>query len=229
MKYIADGFKESIDLLLSLNPELYQIVALSLIVSATATILGVVLFTPLGIITGICDFPGKGLVSRCVYTLMSTPTVVIGLLAALIFTRNGPLGFLDLMYTPKIMIIAQFLLVGPLVMGLAMDVGKNSCVSANRLAITLGATGIKKLLFLIRQVKGELIVVCITAFSRAISEVGAVMVVGGNIKGYTRVMTTSISMLNSMGEYGRAIALGIVLFAISFIINAITYSWSKKY
>lgn len=228
MNYIWNGFRESLRLIASLDAELCEILLLSLKVSGSAAILAGLLFIPLGLWAGLRRFPGKALFARLVYTLMSVPSVTVGLLVALVFSRNGPFGFLDLMYTPRIMIYAQFLLVSPLATGLAFDVGKNRAAQLDRLALTLGAGGWRRVFFLVRQLRNELLVVAIAVFSRAISEVGTVMVVGGNIKGHTRVMTTSISMLNSMGEYAKAIALGIVLISISFLINAVVYSYAKK-
>ena len=224
MNYIIEGIKESIDMLLTFDKELYSIIFLSLKVSCLATLISSIFFIPIGIYLGITKFKFKKVFSRFLYTSMSIPSVIVGLLIAIIFTRNGPLGFLDIMYTSEAMIIAQFILVSPLILGLTYNLGKSRGKEIEKLGITLGANKLQIIVLIIKELKSDIFINIITAFSRAISEVGAVMVVGGNIKGYTRVMTTSIAMFNSMGDYSMAIALGIVLLFISFIVNIITYT-----
>ncbi|MGL5642761.1 MAG: ABC transporter permease, partial [Paraclostridium sp.] len=158
----------------------------------------------------------------------SIPSVIVGLIISIILTRNGPLGFLDLMYTKTAMIIAQSILVSPLILGLTYNLSKSRGKHIKDMGVTLGANKLQVITLIIKELKEDIVMNVITAFSRAISEVGAVMVVGGNIKGDTRVMTTSIAMYNSMGDYSMAIALGIVLLLISFIINNITYNYSME-
>ncbi|NLX62890.1 MAG: ABC transporter permease [Tissierellia bacterium] len=228
MDYIAQGFKEAINLLISFDKEIYEIIFLSLFVSTSATIIASLIFIPLGIHLGIKDFRGKRVLSRILYTLMSTPSVVVGLLVAILLSRRGPFGYLDLMYTPKAMIIAQTLLVSPLILGLTYSLSKNRGKEIQKIGITLGASKLDIIILVTRELKIDLIVNIVTAFSRAISEVGAVMIVGGNIKNKTRVITTAISMMNSMGEYPMAIALGLVLLIISFGINSLIYSYSGE-
>lgn len=224
MNYIIEGIKESINMLLSFDKELYSIIFLSLKVSCLATFISSIFFIPIGIYLGLKEFKFKKLFSRFVYTSMSIPSVIVGLIIAIMFTRNGPLGFLDIMYTPSAMIIAQGILVSPLILGLTYNLGKSRGKEIEKLGVTLGANKLQIIILTIKELKNDIFINIITAFSRAISEVGAVMVVGGNIKGHTRVMTTSIAMFNSMGDYSMAIALGIVLIFISFIVNIITYS-----
>lgn len=224
MNYIIEGIKESINMLLNFDKELYSIIFLSLKVSCLATFISSVFFIPIGIYLGITEFKFKKIFSRLLYTSMSIPSVIVGLVIAITFTRNGPLGFLDIMYTSEAMIIAQFILVSPLILGLTYNLAKSRGREIEKLGITLGANKLQIIVLIIKELKNDIFINIITAFSRAISEVGAVMVVGGNIKGYTRVMTTSIAMFNSMGDYSMAIALGIVLLFISFIVNIITYT-----
>ena len=159
---------------------------------------------------------------------MSIPSVIVGLIVAILLSRRGPLGQFELLYTPKAMIIAQTLLVIPLILGLNYSLAKNRGKAIEKVAITLGAKRFDTILLIIRELRVDLMVNIVTAFSRAISEVGAVMIVGGNIKGHTRVITTTISMMNSMGDYPMAIALGIILLIISFIVNSILYTYSGE-
>lgn len=228
MNYILDGFKEAFNLIITLDPEIFEIVLMSLFVSTVATILASLFFIPIGVYLGIKKFRGKKTVSRIIYTFMSIPTVIVGLVVAITLSRRGPLGHLDLMYTPKAMIIAQTLLLIPLILGLTYNLAKNRGTPIDNVAFTLGGNKIDSVKLIISELRVDIIVNIATAFSRAISEVGAVMIVGGNIKGHTRVITTTISMMNSMGDYPMAIALGIILLIISFFINGFIYSYGQE-
>lgn len=228
MNYILEGFKEAFVLLASMDREIYQIIGLSLFVSTFATVFASVVFVPIGVYLGIKKFPYKKMLSRLIYTSMSVPTVIIGLVVALILSRRGPFGSLKLLYTPKAMIIAQIVLVVPLILGLTYSLAKNRGPIIQATAQTLGGGTIDTVVLIIRELRVDIMVNVATAFSRAISEVGAVMIVGGNIKGQTRVMTTTISMMNSMGDYPTAIALGTILLLISFVIHSIIYSYGQE-
>lgn len=227
MQHIIQGFREALILLTNFDPETISIIALSFRVSLTATILGAVFCIPAGVVLGITKFRGKRGFGRLLFTLMSTPSVIVGLMVVLVISRNGPLGFTNLLYTPEAMIIAQTLLVAPLILGLSFSMARQQGKRIDDVGKTLGAGRMRRILLVIRELRSECLAHTMTAFSRAISEVGAVMIVGGNIKYHTRVMTTSISMLNSMGEYPKAIALGIVLFLISLVINSIVYTFQE--
>lgn len=228
MDYILQGFSEALKLLISFDPEIIKIILLSLIVSTSATMLAAFVFIPIGVYLGIKKFKGKRMASRIIYTSMSIPSVIVGLIIAILLSRRGPLGYLDLMYTPKAMIIAQTLLVSPLILGLTYNLAKNRGREIHNVATTLGGSTKDSIILIIRELKVDILVNIATSFSRAISEVGAVMIVGGNIKGHTRVITTTISMMNSMGDYPMAIALGLILLIISFGIHSFIYSYSQE-
>ncbi len=228
MDYILQGFYEALKLLISLDSEIIKIIVLSLIVSSSATVLASLIFIPIGVYLGIKKYKGKRMASRIIYTSMSIPSVIVGLIIAILLSRRGPLGYLDLMYTPKAMIIAQTLLVSPLILGLTYNLAKNRGSEIHRVATTLGGSTKDSIILIIRELKVDILVNIATSFSRAISEVGAVMIVGGNIKGHTRVITTTISMMNSMGDYPMAIALGLILLIISFGIHSFIYSYSQE-
>lgn len=228
MEYILQGIMEAFKLLISFDKEVYKIVLLSIFVSLSSTIISSLMTIPLGIYLGIKEFNGKRLFSRIVYTFMSIPSVIVGLMIAIILSRRGPLGFLDLMYSPIAMIIAQTTLLSPLILGLTYNLSKTRGKKIEQIGKTLGASKLDVIVLIMKELKIDILMNIVTGFSRAISEVGAVMIVGGNIKGHTRVITTSISMLNSMGDYPMAIALGIVLLIISFGINSIIYSYSTE-
>lgn len=228
MDYIFQGFKEALRLIISFDKEILEIVGLSLLVSTTATIIASIISIPIGVYLGIKRFKGKRLLSRILYASMSIPSVIVGLVVAIILSRRGPFGYLDLLYTPKAMIIAQTLLVMPLILGLTYNLAKNRGNLIQKASFTLGGNKIDIIILIIRELKVDILVNIATSFSRAISEVGAVMIVGGNIKYHTRVITTTISMMNSMGDYPMAIALGLILLIISFGIHSIIYSYSEE-
>jgi tungstate transport system permease protein len=228
MQNLVEGTRNALELLLRMDPEFLAIVHLSLFVSLTATVLAGIIAIPLGIIIGIKDFPGKKGLVRLIYTLMSMPPVVIGLVIFLLLLRSGPLGQFRLNFTPAAMIIAQFCLVAPIITGVVINGTKERGQDIRELAKTLGASRMQTLWLLIRELRINIMSAVVTGYGRAISEVGAVMVVGGNIRGHTRVMTTTIAMLRNMGEYSLAIATGIVLLLISFIINSLLYHWQQE-
>jgi len=226
MQYILNGFIEAFQLIFSFDPEIVQIVFLSLFVSFSATLISTVIGVPVGILLGINNFKGKKIISRFLYTFMSFPPVVIGLFTALFLARSGPLGQFKLMYTPAAMIIAQTALVTPVIMGIVFNLATNSGYKIVQTGKTLGANKKNILILLILELKGGIMIALVTGFGRAISEVGAVMIVGGNIKGFTRVMTTFIAMNNNMGQYSLSIAMGMILMIISFITNSVLYQFT---
>ena len=228
MNEISMGIVQALNLILAGDTELFEIIGLSLYVSFSSVFISTCMGMPLGILLGTHNFRGKGIIIRITYTFMSLPPVIAGLTVFLILMRRGPLGNFQLNYTPTAMIIAQICLVTPIVMGLTYNLVKEKAPMVNRLGITLGANGFDTMKLLIFEMRIGLTAAIVSGFGRAISEVGAVMIVGGNIKGKTRVMTTYITELKTMGDYSRAIAVGIVLLVIAFIINAILYNFQER-
>lgn len=228
MDTIGQGFIEAFHLIFSGDTEIYEIVGLSLYVSLTSVIISSLLGIPFGVFLGTCRFRGKGIIVRIIYTLMSLPPVIAGLAVFLILMRRGPLGSLQLNYTVPAMIIAQIFLVTPIITGLTYSVANEKASIVNSLGFTLGAGKLHRFMLLCSEMRTGISTAVISGFGRAISEVGAVMIVGGNIKGKTRVMTTYISELKGMGHFNRAIAVGIILLIISFIINASLYHFQER-
>ena len=228
MNYIWEGFLGAIQLLISRDPDMMVIVLLSLFVSGIAVLAAVIAGIPLGVLMGTHDFPGKGVVLRVTYTLMSLPPVICGLFVFLILMRRGPLGQYQLNYTPAAMVIVQILLVTPIVVGLTYNLVHDRAPIVHKLGVTLGGGRLSNLRLLIHETRFGLVAALVSGFGRAISEVGAVMIVGGNITGKTRVMTTYIAELKTMGDYSRAIAIGITLLAISFVVNAVLYNLQRR-
>lgn len=164
---------------------------------------------------------------RFIYTAMSLPPVIVGLVVFLMLSRRGPLGFLDLIFTPTAMIIAQICLIAPIITGIVYNGTKERGYDIKNLAKTLGANKTQTLILLMKELRINIFTGIVSGYGRAISEVGAVMIVGGNIKGHTRVMTTTIAMLRNQGDYGTAIAIGIVLLLLSFIVNSLLYHFQQ--
>ena len=224
MNIIIEGIREAFRLIFSLDAEVFEVVLLSLRVSLTSLLVAGMLGIFLGILTSKYSFPLKHLLVRIIYTLMGMPPVLCGLLVYILFMRRGPLGSLRLNYTVTIMIIAQILMILPIIIGLTMNAAGEKQDKISRLAKTLGATPLQTMGLFLFELRGALV----SGFSRGISEVGAVMIVGGNIDGKTRVMTTYISQLKGMGEYERALAVGIILLLISFAVNTILYHFQRE-
>ena len=227
MDIIINGFKEALRLILSLDPEVFEVVILSLKVSFLSLFIAVVLAIPLGIWLAKQQFCFKHILMRLIYTWMGIPPVLCGLFVYILFMRRGPLGFLGLNYTVTVMIIAQILLIFPIVLGQTMNAIQNRQAKILSLAKTLGASSYQAFLLLLYELRFEIGMAVVAGFSRAISEVGAVMIVGGNIEGKTRTMTTYISQLKGMGDFERAVAVGIVLLLISFVVNSLLYHFQK--
>lgn len=228
MEQITIGFRAAIELLVSGNAELYEIVGLSLIVSVSSVIVSACFGIPFGALIGTHNFPLKNALLRIIYTFMSLPPVIAGLVVFLIIMRRGPLGSWGLTYTPVAMIIAQVCLVTPIITGLTYNVVRDKAPRVRDLAVTLGAGRLAALKLLIFELRIGILAAVVAGFGRALSEVGAVMIVGGNIKGKTRVMTTYIAQLKSMGDYSTAIAVGIVLLILAFLINTFLYNVQQK-
>lgn len=225
MDQIANGIGEAIRLLASFDKEIYSIIGLSLFVSMLSTVLSAIIGVPVGLFVGIKDFPFKKGFSRVIYTLMSLPPVVVGLFVALFLSRQGPLGSFRLMYTPAAMIIAQTILILPIIIGNVFNHSKEHGKAICDLGKTLGGTRWDVLCLLLKELRSAIMIALVSGLGRAVSEVGAVMLVGGNIQGRTRVMTTYIAMNNSMGNYGTSIAMGLVLLLIAFLLNSLLYNY----
>ena len=187
---------------------------MTIISSAISLLIG----TILGLLLQRTNFPGKKIIVRINRTLMGVPPVVIGLVVYLLFMRKGFFGFLDILFTVPVMIIAQVLIITPIVCGMIYSASQRVADKIRTFGITMGANKRQLFLLLIRELSNEIYFVGVTGFGRAISEVGAVMIVGGNIRGQTRVMTTAIASLGNRGVYHEAIYLGIILLIISLLL-----------
>jgi len=219
MDTIYQGLLQSFRLLLSFDPELYAIIFRSLMISGTAILLASLGGISLGLVITLRNFPGRRLLINLCNTCMGLPPVVVGLVLYLILSRSGPLGALALLFTPIAMIIAQTILATPIVAALAISALVSVDPRVHDTALMLGATDRQAAWMVVREARFALLAAVIAGLGRVIAEVGAVLMVGGNIAGYTRVMTTAIVLETAKGQFSLAIALGLVLISLSFLIN----------
>ena len=225
---LVDYFLEAIRLLFGEDPELRQIIAVTLQMSFFSTTISSLLGIPLGVLIGGNEFRGKKIVRRIVHTFMGLPPVVAGLAVLLILSRSGPLGRFKLLYTVTSMVIAQVVLITPIITGLTANIVSLRAPQIRETCAGLGIPPIKRLLYTIYECRVQFISTVLAGFGRAIAEVGAVQIVGGNVQYKTRVMTTAIMLQTNMGHFEFAIALGLVLLIISFFINAVVQRFSDE-
>ncbi len=220
MDLIVEGIRKALLLLFTLDPEVLSITLLSLAVSGAATLISLVLGVSLGFAIALTEFHGKKFVISTINTGMGLPPVVVGLFVSIFLWRNGPFGFLGILYTPLAMVIAQTIIAAPLVMGITVAAIQHLPRNLRYQILALGATRLQMMRLLVREARLPLLAAVMAGFGGVISEVGASIMVGGNIKGYTRVLTTATVMETSRGNFDIAIALGIILLVLSFIVNA---------
>ncbi len=228
METLLSGFSQAIRLIFSFDRELYSIVFLSLKVSGGALLLAAFIGLPIGSVIGLKKFLGRDFIISLLNTFMGLPPVVVGLVLYLILSRSGPLGFMGILYSPSAMIIAQTLLAIPIIAALS----HSSIIAVDDIvrksAIILGATPLQAAIKVIAEARYGIMAAIIAALGRVIAEVGAILIVGGNIAGYTRVMTTTIALETDKGNFELAIALGVVLIFIALCINIILHRVQKK-
>jgi len=219
MDLILEGLVKAFQLIIALDPEVLGITWLSLKVSGLATFISVLIGISTGMIVALTRFPGKKFVVSVVNTGMGLPPVVVGLFVTIFLWRNGPLGFLDILYTPTAMILAQSVIATPIVMGISIAALQNLPAKMRLQILSLGATRLQMVWILIREARLPLMAAVMAGFGGVISEVGASIMVGGNIKGYSRVLTTATVMETGKGEFDVAFALSIILLLLVFIVN----------
>ena len=228
MSDLAQGFAEAVRLLGGGDPELWAIVLRSLAISAAATLLAMVVGVPLGYGLARGRFQGRTALLAMVNTDMGMPPVVIGLIVWLLLTRSGPLGGLDLIYTRRAMVLAQFLIATPLVIGFSAASVQALPPQLPDLLTSLGAGRLRTLWILSREAKLGLLAAVMAGFGAIISEVGAAMTVGGNLRDSTRVLTTAIVTETSRGNLPVALALGLVLLLLAFLVNLVLTALQQR-
>lgn len=233
MNAIIDGFSQAVYLIVTLNPEVFEIAALSLYISLSATIIAALISIPIAGLIHFREFRGKRTLIVLIQTLYSVPTVVVGLVIYLMISRSGPFGFLGLLFTPEGMILGQTILIIPIMMGLVISALSGVGKDIRDMVVSLGATEFQCIFEIIKEARFAILSAVVLGFGRAISEVGVAMMIGGNIRGATRVLTTSIALETGMGNFGFSIALGLILLGIALIVviilNIVTASLSDEY
>ncbi len=219
MNYFFEGFKQALTLLIPPSGEIIGIIVLSLMVSASATVLAGFFAIPFGVTLAITEFRFKRVVIALLNTALAIPAVLIGLMVYIIINRRGIMGFMGILFSPWAMILAQAILAFPLITALSMAALKGIAKDTKDLALSLGASRFQMAAAVIRQGKFAFLTAIITGFSRVIGETGMTLMVGGNIKGYTRVMTTAISLETMKGNFEIGIALGLVLLTVALLVN----------
>jgi len=214
-----NGLLKAIELIVTLDPEVMEIAGRSLRISVTSALLASVICVPLASLIHFHQFRGKRFLINLIQTLYSVPTVAIGLFVFLFISRAGPLGGLGLLFTPAAIVIGQMVLVTPILLGLVISALRGVDITLIDTARSLGASVFQTSLVVLREARFAVMAAVIMAFGRAISEVGISLMIGGNIRGYTRVITTAISLETSKGDLELSIALGIILISIALVVN----------
>jgi tungstate transport system permease protein len=223
MSTLSLAFAEAWSMIARGDPRLVEIVLLSLRVSVTAVAVATLFALPIGAVLAVARFPGRQAAIVVLNALLGLPAVVVGLAVYLLLSRAGPLGELGILFTPAAMVVAQAILIFPLIAALARQAVADAWRDYEEQLRSLGATTRASAFALLHDVRFTLVTIVLAAFGRAIAEVGAVMIVGGNIDGLTRVMTTAIALETSKGDLPLALGLGFVLLAIVLAINVVAH------
>lgn len=221
MDLLWDGLTEAVRLIVTLDAEVFAIATLSLLVSGTATLISLLIGVSLGSLLALNRFPGRGLSLAIVNTGMGLPPVVVGLFVAVMLWRSGPFGELNLIYTPTAMVIAQVIIATPIITGFTAAALQSLDPRLRLQILSLGASRLQMVWLLLKEARLPLLAAVMAAFGAVISEVGASIMVGGNIKDETRVLTTAMVLETSRGEFELAMALGIILLALMVVVNLV--------
>jgi len=227
MNYFTESLLAAFSLIISLDADIFRIVLTSVLISITATLIAALLAIPAGVSMALNSFTGKATLQHLLNTLMSMPTVVIGLLLYGLFSRLGPLGHWGLLYTPTAVIIAEAILIFPIMMNLTISAVNSADPRLIPTLTSLGARSYTLTLHIIKATRYAILAALVIGFGRAIGEVGAAMMLGGNIQGFTRTMTTAIALETRKGEFELGLALGLLLLIIAFALN-FALSWLNK-
>lgn len=227
MNDIVEGMLSAFRLIFSLDADLFEIILLSLQVTLTAVIIASFIGMPMGAWLAINRFRFRRLAIAILNALMGLPPVVVGLIVYIMLSRSGPLGVLNLLFTPTAMVIAQVIIITPLIASISHQAIRDLWADYHDLLISLNTSRRQRILTLIKDARRSLLTASLAGFGRAIGEVGAIMIVGGNIDHLTRVLTTAIALETGKGEFAFALALGFVLIALAIIVNLTIHSTSK--
>jgi len=229
MPELWEGLVQAVQLIVRLDPEIMEISLRSLYVSAAAIVIAALFCVPAGGIIHFHEFRGKKVLINVIQTFYSIPTVVVGLFVFLFISRAGPLGGLELLFTPGAIIIGQVILIMPILTGMTISALNGVDRSIKDSALSMGASSTQAIRTIISEARFAVVGALILGFGRAISEVGAAMMLGGNIRGYTRVLTTAISLETQRGDLVLSLALGIILISIAMVVSVIVNVLLQRY
>ncbi|MEW6455634.1 MAG: ABC transporter permease [Acidobacteriota bacterium] len=228
MEFIWEGISTAFRLIISLDREVFEIVIFTLYIGLIGILISSLMGIPIGLFLFQKKFPGRQFFLVILNTLMALPTVVVGLTLFSILSKKGPLGNLGLLFSPGAIILGQVLLVTPLITGISFNAFQSIDKRAIWTAKSLGANGFQVSLIILKEAKSMLLLSVVAGFGRVISEVGAAMMLGGNIKGYTRTITTAIALETGKGNFSLGIALGIILMFLAFLVNSFLTNLQKQ-
>ena len=228
MSELWEGFTRALELIISLDPDVVEISWRSLRLAMASTFIACLICIPLGSLIHFYRFPGKNGVISIIQTFFAFPTVVVGLFVFVLLRSSGPFGSLDFVFTPTAIVVGQAILISPIMLGFVLAALRGVPASIPDTALGLGASDRQAMVVVLREAKYAVMAAIVMGFGRAISEVGVSMIVGGNIKGFTRTLTTAIALESSKGELELCMALGVILLALAFGVNLVVYTAQRR-
>jgi len=228
LRELVEAFALGLKLIVTGDAEVYEVAGRTLAISCSSIAVGTVLFLPLGSVIYYYGFPGKRLLITLIRTLYSMPTVFVGLLVFVLLSRAGPLGGLGILFTPQAIVIGQVILIAPVMLGLTVSALSAVPSDVRDTATSLGATRLQTMSLVVREARHGVATGILMGFGRAVSEVGIALMVGGNIRGFTRTLTTAMSLETSMGNIEFSMALGLILMTLAFTVSVIAYRLQQR-
>ena len=219
MDLVLDSLLTALTLIFTLDRDVFSIAGRTILIAGSSTLIATLIFIPVGSLIYFHDFPGKGALVYVIQTLYSVPTVFVGLLVFITLSKDGPLGGLGLLFTPQAIVIGHVVLISPIVTGLTVSALRGVAPEIKDTALSLGANRLQTIFTIVREAKYGVSTAVLLAFGRAVSEIGLAIIVGGNIRGYTRTLTTAMSLETSIGNFELAMALGIILVFLALVVN----------
>ena len=219
MDLVLDSLLTALTLIFTGDRDVFSIAGRTILIAGSSTLIATLIFIPVGSLIYFHDFPGKGALIYVIQTLYSVPTVFVGLLVFITLSKDGPLGGLGLLFTPQAIVIGHVVLISPIVTGLTVSALRGVAPEIKDTALSLGANRLQTILTIVREAKYGVSTAVLLAFGRAVSEIGLAIIVGGNIRGYTRTLTTAMSLETSIGNFELAMALGIILVFLALVVN----------
>jgi tungstate transport system permease protein len=225
---LAEAFVLALKLIFTGDGEVYEVAGRTLAISCASVAVGTALFLPLGSVIYYYRFPGKRLIITIIRTLYSMPTVFVGLLVFILLSRAGPLGGLGILFTPTAIVIGEVILIAPIMLGLTISALSGVSPDIRDTAVSLGATRLQTMTVVVKEARHGVATGILMGFGRAVSEVGVALMVGGNIRGFTRTLTTAMSLETSMGNIEFSMALGLILMSLAFTISIVAYRLQQR-